>query len=201
MARRMRWPSPPESVAVALSSDRYSRPTSMRNSTLSCSSLSMSEAMAISLEDSLPGRERSHSSRSVISMAATWSIDLPSILNSLAFSFRRVPPQTGHTTFSSMSSTIPPKFTISMSWPSPMRKKSSEPKTIWLRASSGTSEIGSNMENPYFLAIARITSYFLLSRTFPSGTMPPSAMLRLLSGTMLSMFTSTIIPRPLQCGQ
>ncbi len=44
-------------------------------------------------------------------------------------------------------------------------------------------------------------SNFRLSRTFPSGTMAPSAMDTVRSGMMVSTFTSTMVPRPLQCGQ
>ena len=63
------------------------------------------------------------------------------------------------------------------------------------------SAIGSYSEKPYLRAMARTTSNLRVSRSFPSGTMPPSAMLSARSGTMLSMSTFTMRPRPLQCGQ
>ena len=169
--------------------------------TRSPSSLRISLAMLFSLSFSLDGRLVNHSSSCVISMAATSEIVLPSILKHLVFSFRRVPWQTGHSTLSSMSSTIPPKETISDRLPSPILKSSSLPNMMWDMASSGTDAIGSNNEKPYFLAMERMTSNFLVSLIRPSGMMPPSAIDTLLSGIMVSIFTSTIIPSPLQCGQ
>ena len=58
--------------------------------------------------------------------------------------------------------------------------------------------MGSYNEKLYFRAMERIMSNFLVSLIFPNGTIPPSAIDTLLSGTIVSMFTSTIIPRPLQ---
>ena len=157
--------------------------------------------MLFSLAFSFGGRLSNHFPSSVISMAATSDMVLPSILKHLVFSFRRVPWQTGHSTLSSMPSTMPLNDTISDRLPSPTLKSSSLPNIIWETASSGIDAIGSNNENPYFLAMERMTSNFLVSRILPRGMMPPSAMDTLLSGIMESMFTSTIIPSPLQCGQ
>ena len=168
------------------------------NRTLSSSSLSMSRAMLFSLTVIFEGRVENHSLSSVISMAATSEIVFPSIRKHFVFSFSRVPWQTGHSTFSSMSSTIPGKETISDTFPSPTRNSSSLPNIIWVTASSGMVAIGSYREKLYFLAMERITSNFLFSRTFPRGTIPPSAIEMLLSGIIVSMLMSTIIPSPLQ---
>ena len=50
-------------------------------------------------------------------------------------------------------------------------------------------------------AIDLIMSNFFVSRILPRGTIPPSAIETLLSGMIVSMLISTIIPSPLQCGQ
>ena len=80
VASLIRWLSPPESEEVALSSERYSRPTSSRNDTLSRSSFRMSLAMAFSLALNFPSRVSSHSLRAEISIADTSDMVLPSIL-------------------------------------------------------------------------------------------------------------------------
>ena len=97
-----------------------------------------------------------------------------------------------------MSSTIPGNDTISERLPSPTLNSSSLPNMMWDMASSGTVSMGSYREKLYFLAIERIMSNFLFSRTLPSGTIPPSAMETLRSGMIVSIFTSTIMPSPLQ---
>ena len=131
-------------------------------------------------------------------MADTSEMVLPSILKHFVFSLRRVPWQTGHSILSSMSSTIPGNDTISERLPSPTLNSSSLPNMMWDMASSGTVSMGSYREKLYFLAIERIMSNFLFSRTLPSGTIPPSAMETLRSGMIVSIFTSTIMPSPLQ---
>ena len=158
----------------------------------------MSRAILFSLVFSFPGNDANHSLSSVISIAATSEIVLPSILKQRAFSFSLVPWQTGHTIFSSMSSTIPSNVTISDRLPSPTRNNSSLPNMMCEMASSGIESIGSYREKLYFRAIERIMSYFLVSRIFPSGTIPPSAIETDRSGMIVSIFTSTIIPSPLQ---
>ena len=65
-------------------------------------------------------------------------------------------------------------------------------------ASSGIESIGSYREKLYFRAMERITSYFLVSRILPNGTIPPSAIDTDLSGMMEFISTFTIIPSPLQ---
>ena len=201
VASRILWLSPPESEEVARSRDRYSRPTSRRKDTLSLSSFNISRAMVFSLALNFPSSESSHSFNAEISIADTSDIVFPSILKYSVSMFRRVPWHTGHTTLSGISSTIPGNATISDEAPSPTRKSSSEPKTIRGITSSGISLMGSYREKSYLRAMERIISNFLVSLTFPNGTIPPSAMDMLLSGTIVSMFTSTIIPNPLQCGQ
>ena len=161
----------------------------------------MSRAIRLSLFAKLPSKENNHSLSAVISMAATSEIVLPSILKYVVSLFRRVPLQTGHTIFSLMSFTIPGKETISEEVPSPTRNISSEPKIISEMTSSGSSSIGSYKEIPYLRAMERIMSNFRVSLILPRGTMPPSAIETDLSGMMVSILTSTMIPRPLQCGQ
>ena len=195
------WLSPPESEDVARSRDRYSRPTSIRTDILSFSSLSMSRAMSLSLCPSLPSRESTQSFRCEISMAETSDMVLPSILKYCVSWLSLVPWHTGHTIFSVMLPVMPGKDTISEEAPSPTLKSSSEPYMIRVTASSGISSIGEYMEKLYFLAMDLIMSNFFVSRTLPSGTMPPSAIDTEVSGIMLPMFMSTIIPSPLQCGQ
>ena len=158
----------------------------------------MSRAILFSLVFSFPGNDANHSLSSVISIAATSEIVLPSILKQRAFSFSLVPWQTGHTIFSSMSSTIPSNVTISDRLPSPTRNNSSLPNMMCEMASSGIESIGSYREKLYFRAMERITSYFLVSRILPSGTIPPSAIDTDLSGMMEFISTFTIIPSPLQ---
>ena len=154
--------------------------------------------MLFSLTFSFSGRDANQALSSVISIAATSAMVFPSILKQRAFSLRRVPWQTGQTIFSSMSSTIPSNETISDRLPSPTRNSSSLPNMMCEMASSGTESTGSYREKLYFRAIERIMSYFLVSRIFPSGTIPPSAIETDRSGMIVSIFTSTIIPSPLQ---
>ena len=85
------WLSPPESEAVARSSDRYSSPTSRRKDTLSRSSFRISRAMAFSLALSFPSSESSHSFNAEISIADTSDIVFPSILKYSVSRFSRVP--------------------------------------------------------------------------------------------------------------
>ena len=139
-------------------------------------------------------------------MAETSEMVFPSILKYVVSLFRRVPPQTGHVIFSFMSPTIPENETISDDVPSPTLNSSSEPKTIRDTTSSGSSSIGSYSEKLYLRAMDLMTSNFFVSRIFPKGTIPPSAMDAERSGMIVSMLTSTIIPRPLQwvqypCGE
>ena len=168
------------------------------NCVLSPSSFNMSLAMVFSLGVNFEGSPLSHSARADISIAATSEIVFPSMRKQLVCSLRRVPWQTGHTTFSSISLTMPGKDTISDIVPSPTLKSSSEPNTIKDMTSSGNSSIGAYNETPYFLAIECITAYFRVSLILPRGTIPPSAMDTERSGMMVSILTSTIIPRPLQ---
>ena len=147
----------------------------------------MSRAILFSLVFSFPGNDANHSLSSVISIAATSEIVLPSILKQRAFSFSLVPWQTGHTIFSSMSSTIPSNVTISDRLPSPTRNNSSLPNMMCEMASSGIESIGSYREKLYFRAMERI-----------NGTIPPSAIDTDLSGMMEFISTFTIIPSPLQ---
>ena len=154
--------------------------------------------MTLSLFASFPSSEANHSASWLISIAATSEMVFPSILKYVVSLLSLVPPQTGHVILSWMSPTIPENDTISEDVPSPTLNSSSEPKTIKDTTSSGSSSIGSYNEKLYFLAIERITSNFLVSRIFPRGTTPPSAIDTERSGITVSMFTSTMIPRPLQ---
>ena len=154
--------------------------------------------MAFCLESSREGRLSIHTASSEISMALTWEMSFPSMRKQRAFPFSRVPWHTGQTTLSSMSPTTPGQLTISESAPSPTRKNSSEPYITRVTASSGRAAIGSYSEKPCFRDMERSISNFFPSRMRPSGTIPPSAIETSLSGMMLSMFTSTTVPSPLQ---
>ena len=147
------------------------------------------------------GMRSSHSRSSVISMAATSGMVFPSTLKHRASLLRRVPPHTGQVTVSSILSSTPLQLSISVRLPSPTRKRSSEPYTSRLTASSGRASTGSYRLKLYLRAMARMISNLRFSRTRPRGTMAPSATLLLRSGIMVSMFTSTMVPSPLQCGQ
>ena len=161
----------------------------------------MSRAIAPALAESFPGSSFSQRASSEISMAPTCEISLPSMRKYEASALRRVPWQTGQTILSSMSSTSPSQVTISAWEPSPMRKNSSEPNISSESSPSGSSDTGSYTEKPCLRAMARTVSDLRLLLRGPRGSMAPSAMLRLRSGTMVSKFTSGTTPRPLQCGQ
>ena len=103
----------------------------------------MSEAMVFSLSLSFPGRASSQAESSLISIAETSLMVFPSILKQPVSFLSLVPPHTGHTIFSSMSSATPAKLVISLIPPSPTRNISSEPYTRRLRASSGMAAMGS----------------------------------------------------------
>ena len=154
--------------------------------------------MMLSRFPKLSSRERSHVSSWLISIAATSEMVFPSILKYVVSLFSLVPPHSGQTIFSFMSLTIPENATISEDVPSPTLNSSSDPNTMSEITSSGSSSIGSYSENAYFLAMDLMMSNFLVSLILPNGTMPPSAIEMLLSGIMDSMFTSTMIPSPLQ---
>ena len=171
------------------------------NCTRSRSSFRMSRDTFFSRWLKPSGMVSSHLRSSVISMAATSGMVLPSTRKQRASAFRRVPLQTGQVTVSSMLSITPPQLSISVRLPSPTRKRSSEPNTRRLTTSSGRASMGSYKLKLYLRAMARMMSNLRFSRTFPSGTMPPSATDLLRSGMMVSMFTSTMVPRPLQWGQ
>ena len=168
------------------------------NLTRSRSSLRMSLETFSSFWLKPAGILSSHVASSEISIAETSEMVFPSTRKHIASLLRRVPPHTGHTTVSSMFSMTPPQVSISVRFPSPTRKRSSEPYTRRLTTSSGRVPIGSYRLNPYLRAMARIISNLRFSRTFPRGTIPPSATLLLRSGMIVSIFTSTMVPRPLQ---
>ena len=171
------------------------------NWTRSRSSLRMSRETFSSRWLKPAGMSSSHLRSSVISIAATSAMVFPSIRKQRASFDRRVPWQSGHTTVSSIWSITPPQASISDRPPSPTRNSSSEPYTSSMTASSGSVPMGSYRLKPYFRAMERTMSNFRLSRTFPSGAMAPSAMDLVRSGMMVSTLTSTMVPRPLQCGQ
>ena len=83
--------------------------------------------MAFSRALNTPGNCPSHARKVLISIAETSDMSFPSMRKHFVFSFSRVPWHTGHSTFSSMSSTTPGKDTISERFPSPTRNSSSDP--------------------------------------------------------------------------
>ena len=154
--------------------------------------------MMFSRFPNFPSRECSQSESREISIAATSEMVLPSILKYEVSLLSLVPPHSGHTVLSCMSPVIPENETISDDVPSPTLNSSSEPKTISEITSSGSSSIGAYNEKSYLRAMDLMMSNFFVSRTLPRGTMPPSAIDFDLSGIIVSMFTSTMMPRPLQ---
>ena len=101
MASRMRCASPPDSVAAARDSDRYSSPTSSKKPSRDWISLSTCPAIACSRDPSV--NEFRNSDASAIDSSATSAMDfLPRLpadnVTARISGFSRVPSHSGHGT-------------------------------------------------------------------------------------------------------
>ena len=94
VASRMRWASPPDSVAAARSIDRYPTPTFSRN--CSRSSISRSTSRAIRRSWSESSRSRTHSSARRADSAVKWWIAVSPISTARDSGRSRAPLHSGH---------------------------------------------------------------------------------------------------------
>ena len=93
MARRMRWASPPDSVAAARSIDRYPTPTFSRNDSRSLISRRMSRAIRWSWSDSSSSFSQVRARRTE-SAQNSW-IGVPATSTARDSGLRRAPWQSG----------------------------------------------------------------------------------------------------------
>ena len=95
MARRMRWLSPPESVAAARDRFRYCKPTLARKFSRECSSLMMRSATTMSRAERREGRESTNSSACVTTVERCVMMESPPTVTARASFLSRLPPQSG----------------------------------------------------------------------------------------------------------
>ena len=95
-AKRIRWASPPDSVAADRSSERYSSPTSQRNRNRTLISLRI--CSAIIAWRSSRWRSMSRSVDSAIDSAHSWWMLSPSMVTASASGLSRAPPHVPHGT-------------------------------------------------------------------------------------------------------
>ena len=96
VARRMRWLSPPESVAAARESVRYCRPTLARKCSRERISFIIMSAIMRSRTFSRSGSASMNSSDLLIGMSQNSIMDSPPTVTARASRLRRLPPQSGH---------------------------------------------------------------------------------------------------------
>ena len=95
VARRMRWLSPPESVAAARERFRYCSPTLARKFSRERSSLSILSATTMSRAERREGSSSTNSSAFVTGSAQKSIMESPPTVTARASFFRRFPPQSG----------------------------------------------------------------------------------------------------------